>query len=169
MPPADGEPCGIRRRASFGRPTCHGPSTCVRGPTRFGRPGGTRGCNTWPGCEARAAGVHGSRAGRRAGEKKIFCCVTTRGLNLAVGSGLRRRPLPLTARPFGGGVLSFDLLVLAAFGLATGGLPTADLFPTLGILAIALAPAARNELPFAAAAEASSGTWPAPSSGASRS
>jgi hypothetical protein len=106
------------------------------------------------------AGVHGSRGGRKAAEK-IFCRVTTRGLKIGVGSRLRRGLGSLTTHSFGRGVLGFDLFVLAAFGLTTGGLPAADLLATLGILAIPLVPAARSELLPAAAAETSSDTWSA--------
>jgi hypothetical protein len=91
--------------------------------------------------------------------------VTTRGLKIGVGSRLRRGLGSLTAHSFGGGVLGFDLFVLAAFGLTAGGLPAADLLTTLGILAIPLVPAMRSELPSAAAAETSSDTWSALSSG----
>lgn len=163
-PPAAVASRDIPEHVSFGRPKYRGPSTYVRGLKHCARPGGTRGCNTWPDCERKLAGVHGSRGGRKAAEK-IFCCVTTRGLKIGVGSRLRRGLGSLTAHAFGGGVLGFDLFVLAAFGLTTGGLPAADLLAAFDILAIPLVPAAWSELPSAAEAETSSDTWSALSSG----
>lgn len=99
--------------------------------------------------------------------KKVFCRVTTRRLKLGVLRGLRRGFRFLTACSFGGGVLFFGLFVLAAFGLAPRGLPAVEFFSALGILAVALVPAARCEFPSAAAAEAGSGARLSRSSGAS--
>jgi hypothetical protein len=156
--PARAQPCGAPGHASFGCLNRGGPSICVRGPKRCGRPGGIRGCNTWPRCERRLAGVHGSRCGRTGAAKKKFCRVTTRGRKLIVASGLGRGLRTLTARSFGGGALGFDFFVLAAFGLATRGLPAADQLLALGLLAIALVPAFRLIPPATPSAMADS--WP---------
>ena len=84
----------------------------------------------------------------------MFCRVTTRRRKLwllaGLGCGLDARP----ARPFGLGVLGFDLRSLTSFGLPSRRLPATDLSPTLGILTVALIPGPRLILastPFAQA------------------
>lgn len=151
-------PCCTEGQACFGRATCGGSSTCVRGLGRCGRPDGTRGCNTWPRCERSLAGVHGSRSGRRGEAKKFFCRVTTRGRKFALASGLARGLRPLTARSFGGGMLGFDFFVLAAFGLATCSLPATNQLSALALLAIALVPTFR--LISSAAPSPMADSWP---------
>lgn len=69
---------------------------------------------------------------------KNLCCVTTRGRNLWLFGGLWRRCGTLTARPFGLGVLGFDLVLLTAFGLPPRRLPAPDQPQTFGILAVTL-------------------------------
>jgi hypothetical protein len=93
-----------------------------------------------------------SLADRRRGEKKIFCCVTTRGRNLRVLNGFGRGFGALAALFLGLGMVGFGAGVLAASGLAASRLPTADFAQAFRILAVALVPASRLVLasaPFA--------------------
>lgn len=158
---------GTQGRASFCRLKCREFATCVHGPRHCGRLGGTLGRNTWRGCERRSAGVHGSRGGRTAGEKKIFCRVTTRGRKVRLLGILRRGFRLLAARALGCSLLGFDFRRLAAFRLPPGGLPAANQLLALSFLAIALVPSPRRVLPLAILAEAHSETRAARSGGAS--
>jgi len=102
----------------------------------------------------RSRAIRGSPADHIREGKKSFCCVTTRRRNLWVFNGLGRSLDPLTALALCLGVPSFDLGLLAMFGLPPRRLPAADLPPTFRLLAIALVPAPRLILaltPFAQA------------------
>jgi hypothetical protein len=145
---------GIRGPASSGHPRCRERATSVPGPGRCERPGGRRCRNSEPGCAARSPGIRSSLADRIRGEKKIFCCVTTRGRNFRVLHGLGRDFGSLPALLLGLGLLGFDADVLTTFGLAASRLPAADLTPALRVLAIALVPAPRQVLASASFAQA---------------
>jgi hypothetical protein len=77
--------------------------------------------------------AHGSR-------RRNFCCVTTRCLNLSRLWRLWRRSGALTARTFGLGVLGFDRIILAPFGLPLRRLPAPDQTQAFGVLAVMLVP-----------------------------
>jgi hypothetical protein len=97
--------------------------------------------NSMPGCGPRSSGVRGSLADRRAGAKKRFGCVTTRGRNFGVFSGLGHKFDSLTALLLCKSVLGFDISILATFSLATRRLPATNLLQAIRLLAIALVPA----------------------------
>ncbi len=80
--------------------------------------------------------AHGSR-------RKNFCCVTTRRRNIRGLRCLWRRVGTLTAHPFSLGVLSFDLVLLTAFGLPLRRLPAPHQTQAFGISAITLVPRSR--------------------------
>jgi hypothetical protein len=145
---------GIRWRACSGHPRCRAPATYVRGPGRCERPGGRRRSSSEPGCAMSAQGVGSSRADRRWGGKKIFCCVTTRGRNGRVLHGFGRDFGSLAALFLGLGVAGLDHVVLAASSLAARRLPAADFPLALRVLAVALVPAPRLVLASAAFAQA---------------
>jgi hypothetical protein len=145
---------GIRWPASSGHPRCRERATYVPGPGRCERPGGRWRSSSEPGCGARSRGVRSSLADRRGGEKKIFCCVTTRGRNFRVHNGLGRNFGSLAALLLGLGMLGFDADVPATFSLAASRLPAADLTPAFRVLAIALVPAPRQVLASASFAQA---------------
>ena len=88
------------------------------------------------------------------GEKKIFCCVTTRGRNFGVINGLGRDFGSLPALLLGLGMPHFDARVLATFSLAASRLPAADLPQAFRVLAVALVPAPRLVLASASFAQA---------------
>jgi hypothetical protein len=134
---------GIRWPASSGHPRCRERATYVPGPGRCERPGGRRCSNSEPGCAARSPGVRSSLADRIRGEKKIFCCVTTRGRNFRVLNGLGRGLGAVPALLFSLGMLGFDAGVLATFRLAASRLPALDLLLAFRSLAVALVPAPR--------------------------
>ena len=145
---------GIRWSASSGHPRCRAPATYVPGPGRCQQPVGRWRSSSEPGFGARSRGVGSSLADRRRGEKKIFCCVTTRGRNFRVLNGLGRDFGSLAARLLGLGMLGFDADVLTPFGLAASRLPAADLTQAFRVLAIALVPAPREVLASASFAQA---------------
>jgi hypothetical protein len=145
---------GIRWSASCGHPKYRARATYVRGPGRCERLGGTLHSNSEPGCGARSRGVRNSPADRIRGEKKIFCCVTTRGRNFRVLNGLGHSFGSLPALLLGPGMLGFDADVLTTFGLAASRLPAADLTPAFRVLAIALVPPPRPVLASASFAQA---------------
>jgi hypothetical protein len=91
-----------------------------------------------PGYGPRLRGARGSLADRRAEAKKKFICVTTRGRNFRIFIGLRHNFGLLTALLLGLGVLGFDALVSATFGLSPSRLPAADLPQAFWLLAITL-------------------------------
>jgi hypothetical protein len=68
--------------------------------------------NSMPGCGLRSLGVRGSLADRRAGAKKRFGCVTTRGRNFGVFSGLGHKFDSLTALLLCLSVLGSDISIL---------------------------------------------------------
>ena len=143
-----------RRPASYGHPRCRARATYVPGPGRCERPGGRWRSSSEPGCGARSRGVRSSLADRRRGEKKNFCCVTTRGRNFRVLNGLGRDFGSLAAHLLGLGMLRFDRDVPATFSLAASRLPAADLTQAFRVLAIALVPAPRQVLASASFAQA---------------
>jgi hypothetical protein len=145
---------GIRWSASSGHPRCRAPATSVPGPGRCQRPVGRWRSSSEPGFGARSRGVGSSLADRRRGEKKIFCCVTTRGRNFRVINGLGRGLGAVTALFLGLGLLGFDADVLTTFGLAASRLPAVDLTQAFRVLAIALVPAPREVLASASFAQA---------------
>jgi len=73
--------------------------------------------------------------------KNNFCCVTTRRCNCRLLRRLRRRLGTLTARPLRLGVLGFDRIILAPFGLPFGRLPAPDQTQAFRVLAVTLIPA----------------------------
>ena len=116
-----------------------------------------------PGCGLRSRGVRDSPADRRAGEKKSFCCVTTRRRNLGILNGLGRGLDPLTARFLGLGVPGFGLVGLAMLGLPPCRLPLADPPQAFRFPAVALVPAPRLVLAATPFAQALPRTRSAPS------
>jgi hypothetical protein len=96
--------------------------------------------NSVPGCGLRSLGVRGSLADRRAGAKKRFGCVTTRGRNFVVFSGLGHKVDSLTALLLCLSVLGSDIIILATFSLAPRRLPATNLPQALWRLAVALVP-----------------------------
>ncbi len=70
-----------------------------------------------PGYGPRLRGARGSLADRRAGAKKKFIFVTTRGRNFSIFIGLRHNFGLLTALLLGLGVLGSDIGIPATFGL----------------------------------------------------
>ncbi len=145
---------GIQWPASSGHPRCRERATYVPGPGRCGPPDDRRCSNSEPGCVARSRGVRNSLADRIWGEKKNFCCVTTRGRNFWVRNGLGRDFGSLPALLFGLGMLLLDAGLLATFSLAASCLPAADLTQAFRVLAIALVPAPRLILASASFAQA---------------
>ena len=109
-----------------------------------------------PGYGPRLRGARGSLADRRAGAKKKFICVTTRGRNVGIFIGLRHNFGLLTALLLGLGVLGSDIGIPATFGLAPCRLPAANLTQALRLLAVALNPAPRLVLTPASLAQAAS-------------
>jgi hypothetical protein len=99
--------------------------------------------NSMPGCGLRSLGVRGSLADRRAGAKKRFGCVTTRGRNFGVFSGLGHKFDSLTALLLCLSVLGSDISILTTLSLAPRRLPATDLPQALGLLTVALVPAPR--------------------------
>jgi hypothetical protein len=91
-----------------------------------------------PGCGPRSRGVRGSLADRRAEAKKSFICVTTRGHNFGDFNGLGHDIGSFTALLLSLGVLGFDTVILATFGLAPCRLPATNLTQALRLLAVAL-------------------------------
>lgn len=77
------------------------------------------------------------------GPKKRVCCVTTRGRNRWLLTGLGHGPAPLPARTFGLGVVGFGSSALATFCLPPCRLPAAHLAQALRILTITLVPTPR--------------------------
>jgi hypothetical protein len=154
---------GIRWPVSYGHPKCRESATYVPGPGRCEPPDGKRRSNSEPGCGWKSRGVRGNLADRIRGEKKIFCCVTTRGCNVRVLKGLGRGLGALTALLFSLGMLGFDAGILTTFGLPAGRLPAADPPQALWGLAIALVPAPGLVLAATAFAQADPQTWSAPS------
>ena len=116
-----------------------------------------------PGCGLRSRGVRDSPADRRAGEKKSFCCVTTRRRNLWFLNSLRRVLDPLAAQFLGLGVPGFVLVGLAMLGLPSCRLPLADLPQAFRFPAVALVPAPRLVLAATPFAQALPRTRSAPS------
>ena len=110
--------------------------------------------NNEPGCGARSRGVRGSLADRIRGEKKIFCCVTTRRRNFGIFHGLGCDFSSPPALLFGLGMLCFDASVPTTLSLAASRLPAADLPQAFRVLAVALVPAPRLVLASASFAQA---------------
>ena len=108
-----------------------------------------------PDCGARSRGVRGSPADRIRGEKKFFCCVTTRGRNCRVLNGLGHDSGLPPALLFGLGMLCSDAFVPTAFSLAASIPPAVDLPQAFRILAVALVPASGLVLASASFAKAS--------------
>ena|SRR5580692_12489406 len=86
--------------------------------------------------------------------QKNFCCVTTRRRNFGLRRRLWRSGGAPTARPLRLGVLSFDGVVLAPFGLPLGRLPAPHQAPAFGVLAVTLIPTPRRVLVLTAFAQA---------------
>jgi hypothetical protein len=112
--------------------------------------------NSVPGCGLRSLGVRGSLADRRAGAKKSFGCVTTRGCNFGVFSDLGHKVDSFTAFLLCLSVLGSDISILATFSLAPRRLPATDLPQTLRLLTVALVPAPRLVLATAPLTQAGS-------------
>ena len=146
---------GIRCPVSCGHPKYRENATCVPGQGRCERPGGRRRSNSVPDCGARSRGVRGSLADRIRGEKKFFCCVTTRGRNCRVLNGLGHDSGLPPALLFGLGMLCSDAFVPTAFSLAASIPPAVDLPQAFRILAVALVPASGLVLASASFAKAS--------------
>ena len=146
---------GIRCPVSCGHPKYRENATCVPGQGRCERPGGRRRSNSVPDCGARSRGVRGSPADRIRGEKKFFCCVTTRGRNCRVLNGLGHDSGLPPALLFGLGMLCSDAFVPTAFSLAASIPPAVDLPQAFRILAVALVPASGLVLASASFAKAS--------------
>lgn len=132
-----------RSRASDGLPRCHETATCVRDPGHCEPPDGRRSSSSEPGCGSSSPVVHSTPAGRIRESKKNFCCVTTRRCNLGRLGCLGRHFGLLTARALRLRVLSFDLGGHATLGLPPCRLPTTNLPPAYGILAVPLIPTLR--------------------------
>jgi hypothetical protein len=158
-----GERPGTRSSASCDRPRCRERATCVLDPGHCEPPDGRRGNSTVPGCGMRSRGVRGSPADRITGEKKSFCCVTTRRRNLGILNGLGRGLDSLAARFLGLGVPDLGLGGLAMLGLPLCRLPLADLPQAFRLLAVALVPAPRLVLAATPFAQAGPRTRSAPS------
>ena len=154
---------GTRSSASCDRPRCREQAICVPDPGHCEPPDGTRSNSTVPGCGLRSRGVRGSPADRITGEKKRFCCVTTRRCNLWFLNSLRRVLDPLAAHFLGLGVPGFGLGVLAMFGLPSCRLPLADLPQAFRFPAVALVPAPRLVLAATPFVQAGPRTRSAPS------
>ena len=73
-------------------------------------------------------------------EKKIFCCVTTRGRKIHVLNGLGRGLSSLAALPLRLGMTFSGGGLLAVLGLAPRRLPTTDFPLTLRVVTVALVP-----------------------------
>jgi len=147
---------GIQRLASSGHPRCRARATYVPGPGRCELPDGRRCSNSEPGCGTRSRGVRSSPADHKRGERKIFCCVTTRGRNFGILNGLGRDFGLPPALLLGLGMLGFDAGILTTFRLAASRLPAADLPQAFRVLAVALVPASWLVPAFASFAQADS-------------
>jgi hypothetical protein len=154
---------GTRSSASCVRPRCSERATCVLDPGHYELLDGKRSNSIVPGCGLRSLGVRGTPADRIAGEKKSFCCVTTRRCKFGILNGLGFRLASLAARFLGLGMSGFGLGGLAMLGLPTCCLPLADLPKAFRVLAIALVPAPRLVLAAAPFAQTGPGTRSAPS------
>jgi hypothetical protein len=75
--------------------------------------------------------------------REFFCCVTTRGRNFRGLWSLGRSGGALTARTLCLGLLGFDRLVLAPFGLPPRRLPAPQQTQAFGVLAVTLVRALR--------------------------
>jgi hypothetical protein len=118
-------------------------ATYVHGLGHYGRLDDMWVSNSVPGCGVRSLGVRGSLAARRAGVKKRFGCVTTRGCNVGIFNGLGHKVDSSTALLLCLSVLGFDISVLATFSLAPRRLPATNLPQALRLLTVALVPAPR--------------------------
>jgi hypothetical protein len=87
-------------------------------------------------------------------QQQNCCCVTTRRRNLWFFRCLRRRCCALTARTLCLGMLGFGGIIQTPPGLAPRRLPTADLPPAFGILAVTLVGTPRLVLSVTAFAQA---------------
>jgi hypothetical protein len=116
-----------------------------------------------PDCGRRSREVRGSLADHRVEAKKRFICVTTRGRNSSVFSGLGHNFSLLTAQFLCLSTLGSDIGILATFGLAPCRLPAANLPPALRLLAVALNATPRLVLTLASLAQADPRSRSAPS------
>jgi hypothetical protein len=143
-----------RRPASYAHPRCRARATCVPDPGPRGPLDGRRDRSSVRDFGPSSRGRCRIRADRRGEGKKSWCSVTTRGRNRWLWNSLRCGLGPLAARALGPGMPRFDVGVLTTFGLPPCRLPTVDLSPAFGILAVALVPRPRLVLastPFAQA------------------
>jgi hypothetical protein len=138
-----GAPPHIRRRASSGRLTCHGTSTCARGRGRSGPRSGKGGCSSSFHGGPLVGDDRSTPAGRKSAAKKTLGGVTTRGRNSRIGRRLRGRLGLRAARALFSGMLGFRFRCAAPLGLAALGLPAADQTQALWVLAVELIPAFR--------------------------
>jgi len=134
------EPPGIRRIASYGHPRCHERATCVHGLGHYRRLDDRRRSNSALGCGPISWGLCGTLADRRPEAKKRFGCVTTRGCKFGVFNDLGYKFGSAAAILLCFGVLGFDIVILATFGLAPRRLPATNAPQALRILAVALVP-----------------------------
>jgi hypothetical protein len=143
-----------RRPASCGHPRCRESTTYVRDPGHCEPPDDRRDNSSVPGCGEKSHAGCDSPADRIKEQKKRFCRVTTRRRNFWFWNGLGRGLGLLAARSFCLGMLGFDLVGLATFGLPTRLQPAVDLPLAFRILAVTLVPTPRLVLATAPLAQA---------------
>jgi hypothetical protein len=156
---------GTHRPVSCGHPRCHERTTCVLDPGPPERPDGRWDSSSAPGFGPSSQENRSSRADRIREAKKSFCSVTTRRRNHWLLSNFRCEPRSLSARALGLGMPGLHAGVLTMSGLSPCRLPTVNLSPAFGILAVALVPGPRLILASTPFAQAEPRTRPARSSG----
>ncbi len=119
---------------------CCGQAICVRDRGHCARPGGRRDNSSVPDYGAMPRGADSSLADRRLEGEKIFCRVTTRGVNFGAVNDLGRGLGALPALFLGLGMARSNQVVLASRGLASRRLPTADLPLAFRVVTVTLVP-----------------------------